>query len=107
MVAFAALADETRLGIVDALAERDRSVNELVELFPITQPAVSRHLRILRDADVVSAEKDGQRRVYRLNPEALREVEDWAKARRARWDRRLDALGDHLDRMATTKGRKR
>ena len=107
MVAFAALADDTRLGIVDALADGDRSVNELVELFPISQPAVSRHLRILRSAGVVTADKDGPRRVYRLNPEAVVELEEWAKARRARWEGRLDQLGHHLDRMAAREGRRR
>ena len=100
VLAFAALADDTRLAIVDALAERDRSVSELVDLFPISQPAVSRHLRVLRDAGLVTVRRDAQRRIYALEGSALAEAETWMRQRREVWERRLDALGDHLDRMA-------
>jgi DNA-binding transcriptional ArsR family regulator len=98
--ALAALADDTRLQIVEALADGDRGVGELVALFPISQPAISRHLRLLREAGVVAVRADGKQRIYRLNPDALREVSDWADRCCRRWEQRFDALGHHLDRIA-------
>ncbi|HVV38443.1 MAG TPA: metalloregulator ArsR/SmtB family transcription factor [Acidimicrobiales bacterium] len=95
----AALADDTRMGIVEALAARDHTVGELVDLFPISQPAISRHLRVLREAGVVASEAHGKLRVYRLNPAALHDVTDWTDRCRRTWEARFDALGDHLDRM--------
>jgi DNA-binding transcriptional ArsR family regulator len=95
----AALADDTRMGIVEALAARDHTVNELVELFPISQPAISRHLRVLREAGVVESEAHGKLRIYRLNPSSLRDVGDWTERCRRTWEARFDKLGDHLDRM--------
>jgi DNA-binding transcriptional ArsR family regulator len=100
MPSLAALGDETRVRIVEALAERDRTVNEIVGLFSISQPAISRHLRLLREAGFVSVEAEGTRRIYRLDPAALDEVAAWALRWRATWARRFDALGEHLDRMA-------
>src|SRR4051812_32492702 len=97
---FAVLADDTRREIVEALAGDDRSVSELVDLFTISQPAVSRHLRLLREAGVVTARAAGKQRIYRLNPAALRDVGDWADRCTRRWEARFDALGEHLDRMA-------
>jgi DNA-binding transcriptional ArsR family regulator len=106
-VAFAALADDTRLQIVEALASDDRSVNELVELFPISQPAISRHLRLLREAGVVTVEPNGKQRIYRLNPGSLGEVSGWAERLRRTWEARFDALGEHLDRMEEDERRDR
>jgi DNA-binding transcriptional ArsR family regulator len=97
--AFAALADDTRMRIVEALAEDERSVTQLVELFTISQPAVSRHLRLLREAGVVDVEPAGKQRIYRLRPEALTEVSGWADRCRRMWEQRFDALGSHLDTM--------
>lgn len=101
--AFAALADETRMGIVEALAARDRSVTELVELFPISQPAISRHLRVLREAGVVESTAHGKLRVYQLNPAALSAVTGWAETVKRAWDARFDALGAHLETMKETR----
>ena len=95
----AALADDTRMGIVEALAARDHTVNELVGLFPISQPAISRHLRVLREAGVVESEAHGKLRIYRLNPAALRDVSDWTERCRRTWEARFDKLGEHLDRL--------
>ena len=103
MPAFAALADDTRMQIVEALAADDRSVSELVELFPISQPAISRHLRLLREAGVVSVEPNGKQRIYRLNPASLTELSGWAARLQRTWEARFDALGEHLDRMAEEK----
>jgi DNA-binding transcriptional ArsR family regulator len=103
--ALAALADDTRTRIVEILAEDERSVGELVELFPISQPAVSKHLRVLREAGVVTAVAVGKQRVYRLNPAAIDEVAAWATGVRHAWEARFDALGAHLDRMAAEEER--
>jgi DNA-binding transcriptional ArsR family regulator len=97
MRAFAALADPTRARIVDALAARERTVNEIVELFPISQPSISRHLRILREAGLVSVEASGRLRRYRLDPRPLREIDAWLARYRALWAGRLDALEAHMD----------
>src|SRR5205085_88744 len=98
--AFAALADDIRVRIVEVLAEDDRSVNELVDLFPVSQPAISRHLRLLREAGVVTVQPAGKQRIYRLNPQALSEVSSWADQFRRTWEQRFDALGHHLDTMS-------
>lgn len=87
------------MGIVEALATRDHTVTELVELFPISQPAISRHLKILREAGVVDSTAAGKLRIYQLNPSALAEVSGWADRVRRAWEARFDALGTHLDSM--------
>ena len=98
MEIFEVLADPTRRRILELLASADRSAGELAGEFEISQPGVSRHLRVLREARVVSARPEGQRRLYRLEPTALRELSDWVTRRRRDWERRLDALEDHLSR---------
>jgi DNA-binding transcriptional ArsR family regulator len=105
VAAFAALADDTRREIVEALAERDRSVTELVGLFTVSQPAISRHLRLLREAGLVHAEAVGKQRIYRLEPAALRDVIGWAERCRRACEARLDALGRHLDDMAASRSK--
>ena len=85
--------------IVEALAADDRSVTELVDLFPISQPAISRHLRLLREAGVVTVQPNGKQRIYRLNPSSLADVSDWSERCRRTWEARFDALGRHLDKM--------
>ena len=97
MNAFAALADPTRAHIVDALAEGERSVNEIVALFALTQPSISRHLRVLREAGLVSVHPSGQRRVYRLDPRPLHEIDRWLERHRAFWARKLENLGRHME----------
>lgn len=101
MQAFAALADPTRLEIVELLCERDRTAGEIAERFPVSGPAVSRHLRVLRESGLVAFTKEGQHRIYRLNPEPLAEADDWMQRQLTAWHHRYDALGRHLDRMAT------
>lgn len=107
MPAFAALADDTRARIVEILAEGERSVNELVELFSVSQPAISRHLRVLREAGVVTVEPNGKQRIYRLNPSSLTDVSGWAQRVCRTWEERFDALGEHLDRMKDQEERER
>ena len=102
MRAFAALADPTRAEIVARLAVRPRSVKEIVELFPISQPSISKHLRILREAGLVSAEPSGRERRYRLELAPLREIDTWLERYRALWARRLEALEAHMDEEQKT-----
>jgi len=96
---FEVLAEANRRRILDLLREAERPVGELVTALGISQPAVSKHLRVLRDAGVVDVRAAGQRRVYRLRPEPLREVDEWLTPYRAAWRDRLDALERHLDAM--------
>jgi DNA-binding transcriptional ArsR family regulator len=96
---FEALAEPNRRRILDLLAQRERPVNDLVSLLQVSQPAVSKHLRVLRDAGLVEVRADAQRRVYRVRPEPLRELDDWLAPYRAMWASRLDALESHLEEM--------
>lgn len=91
------LAEPTRRRILDQLRDRPQTVGELVATLSVSQPSVSKHLRVLRDAGVVGARKDAQRRVYELRPEALAEVLAWVEPYRRLWAGRLDALERHLD----------
>ena len=101
MNAFAALADPTRARIVEALAERGRTVNEIVGLCSLTQPSISRHLRVLREAGLVSVHPRGQRRIYRLDPRPLREIDHWLDRYRRFWAGKLDDLERHMDEEST------
>jgi DNA-binding transcriptional ArsR family regulator len=96
--ALAALADPTRLRIVELLAERERDVSELHAHFPISQPAVSRHLRVLREHGLVRSRPEAQRRVYSLDPTPLAELDGWLGRYRPFWAQRLDALETELRR---------
>ena len=98
MTVFEALADPTRVRILDLLAARERSVGELVAQFELTQPAVSQHLRVLREAGLVAARADAQRRIYRVSPAPLRRLDRWLARYRKFWAEELDALEHHLDR---------
>jgi DNA-binding transcriptional ArsR family regulator len=94
---FDVLAEPTRRRILDQLLERPRTVGDLVATLKVSQPSVSKHLRVLREAGVVEARKDAQRRVYELRPAALAEVLAWVEPYRQLWAGRLDALERHLD----------
>jgi DNA-binding transcriptional ArsR family regulator len=102
MRVFEVLAEANRRRILDLLRERERPVGDLVVALGISQPAVSKHLRVLREARVVDVRVDGARRVYRLRPEPLREIDEWLTPYRAAWRDRLDVLERHLDDMAPT-----
>ena len=97
MNAFVALADPTRTAIVDALAGRPHTVSEIVDLFVVSQPAISQHLRVLREAGLVSVEPRGRVRVYRLDPRPLVEIDRWLDRYRKFWATKLDALEDHME----------
>ena len=101
---FELLAEPTRRRILDLLRDRERPVGELVDRLSMSQPAVSKHLRVLRDSGLVDVRVDAQRRVYRLRPEPLKEVDAWIEPYRRLWDQRLDRLERHLQTMDDTKG---
>ena len=96
---FEVVAERNRRRILDLLRDEERPVGALVTALGISQPAVSKHLRVLREAGVVEARADGQQRLYRLRPEPLREIDEWLAPYRAAWRDRLDALEHHLDDM--------
>ena len=98
-VTFEVLAEPSRRRILDLLREEERPVGELVRLLAASQPAVSKHLRVLRDAGLVEFRIDAQRRLYRVRPEPLREVATWLEPYRLLWESRLDDLERHLDQM--------
>jgi len=97
MTVFEVLAEPRRREILDLLCERERTVGEIVDRIPISQPAVSKHLRVLRDAHLVNARVDAQRRVYAVRAEPLAEVAAWLEPYRRLWADRLDALERHLE----------
>jgi DNA-binding transcriptional ArsR family regulator len=96
---FEALADGNRRRILDLLLERERPVHDLVGFLRVSQPAVSKHLRVLREAGLVTSRVDAQRRLYRLQAEPLHHLDDWLAPYRATWGPRLDALESHLEEM--------
>ena len=97
MSAFTVLAEPNRRLLLDCLLEGAQSVNSLVDRVGMSQPVVSKHLRILREAGLVVVKPEGQRRLYRVNPEPLIELETWLEPYRKFWDTKLDALEHHLD----------
>jgi DNA-binding transcriptional ArsR family regulator len=98
LAALEALAEPRRLAILDLLRDGERPVGELVDHLGVSQPAVSKHLRVLKNAGLVEARADAQRRLYRIRPEPLAELDDWLATYRELWAARLDRLEDHLDR---------
>jgi DNA-binding transcriptional ArsR family regulator len=97
MNTFELVAEPTRRQILDLLRDRECSVGELVGSLSLSQPGVSKHLRLLREAGLVSVRHDAQRRWYGLRPEPLHEIDDWIAPYRQFWSARLDALERHLD----------
>lgn len=97
-MSFAVLAEPNRRRILDALRAGERPVGDLVGELRLSQPAVSKHLRVLREAGLVRVRGDAQRRLYRLSPQPLRELDEWLAPYRALWAASLDALESHLDR---------
>ncbi len=97
--AFDIIVEPNRRAILSLLADSDRTVGEIERQLGMTQPTVSKHLRVLREAGFVEAEVDAQRRLYRLRLEPLMEVDAWLEPFRRLWSRHLDRLEQHLDRM--------
>ena len=96
---FEVLVEPRRRRILDLLRGGEQTVGDLVSELGMSQPGVSKHLRILREAGLVKVRADGQRRLYRLRTQPLREIDEWLAPYRAAWNRRLDTLEAHLDDM--------
>ena len=96
---FRAVSDPTRRAILDRLAEGPAPATSLQAGFQMSQPAISQHLRVLREAGLVGVRRQGRYRHYHLRPEKLRAVHDWVETYRRFWDERLDALGQYLDEV--------
>ena len=98
MPVFEALADPTRRRLLELLATGERSAGELAGQFEISRPGVSRHLRVLREAGLVRARGEGQRRLYSVDPAPLAEMDEWLERWRGFWAQRLDALDTEIRR---------
>ena len=104
---FEVLAEPNRRAILELLVASEQSVGEIERQLRMAQPTVSKHLRVLRDAGFVESTVDAQRRLYRLKPEPLQEVDAWLAPFRRFWSAHLDALERHLDRMGQTTATKK
>jgi DNA-binding transcriptional ArsR family regulator len=107
---FAIIAEPSRRAILGLLATSERSVGDIEERLQLSQPSVSKHLRVLREAGFVQSRVDAQRRLYRIRPEPLMEIDAWLAPFRLFWSARIDALERHLDRINQAprqKGKKR
>jgi DNA-binding transcriptional ArsR family regulator len=104
---FEVIAEPNRRAILGLLVSSEQSVGEIERQLGMAQPTVSKHLRVLRDAGFVEATPDAQRRVYRLRPEPLRELDAWLAPFRELWSAHVDALERHLDRRSRTSSSKR
>jgi DNA-binding transcriptional ArsR family regulator len=95
------LAEPNRQAILDFLRDGESSVGDLVDRLDVSQPAVSKHLRVLKDAGLVEVRTEAQRRIYQIRTEPLVELDEWLAGYRQLWTTRLDRLEQHLDRRRT------
>jgi DNA-binding transcriptional ArsR family regulator len=107
MLSFAALADPTRRRIVEMLAGRQLAAGEIAERFEVSSPAISQHLKILRQAHLVRVRPEAQRRIYELNPDGLDELESWVAQVRSFWSGRLDELERQLRKKKPNRERRK
>lgn len=105
--AFGIIAEPNRRAILSLLASSERSVSEIEGKLHMPQTSVSKHLRVLRDAGFVEARVDAQRRLYRIRPAPLMEIDEWLSTFRHYWSTHVDALERHLDRMEKAPSKKR
>lgn len=96
MDGFSALADPTRRGIVDLLSRGEKDASTIAAEFPISKPAISRHLTVLREGGIITVRKHAQRRIYSLRPDGLLDVDRWLSRYRSLWSERLDTLEQAL-----------
>jgi DNA-binding transcriptional ArsR family regulator len=95
---FSALADPTRRSIIEILAKNGKlSASDICKKFPVSPPAISQHLKVLRETMLVQVEKKAQQRIYRINPDAMLNLEEWARQMRELWNERFDALDKTLE----------
>jgi DNA-binding transcriptional ArsR family regulator len=104
MTAFQALSDPTRLQIVELLRTGEREAGEIAAHFSTSRPGISRHLRVLREHNMVRVRSEAQRRIYTLNPAPLRDLYRWLESYRKFWEDRLDALDAHVRSARKKKG---
>ncbi|MEV6494694.1 metalloregulator ArsR/SmtB family transcription factor [Actinoplanes sp. NPDC051633] len=97
--AFNAVAEPRRRQILDLLAQRERPVNDLVELLGLAQPQVSKHLRVLREVDLVRVRDEGRQRMYRLNAEPLKPIHEWLRKYEQNWNERFDLMDEVLEEL--------
>jgi DNA-binding transcriptional ArsR family regulator len=97
--AFAVLAEPTRRRILDVLRGSERSVGDLVDALAVSQPTMSKHLKVLREAGFVSCRTAAQQRIYRVEARPLRDIDEWLQPYRRMWSTHLDALERHLDNL--------
>jgi DNA-binding transcriptional ArsR family regulator len=102
LTALQALAEPRRVAILELLRDGERPVGELVGRLGLSQPAVSKHLRVLKGAGLVEARVDAQRRLYRIRPEPLADLDEWLAPYRRLWTTHLDRLEDHLEERRKT-----
>ncbi len=95
---FAAIADPTRRAILDRLRDGEQPVKQLAEPFDMSLPAISQHLQVLCEVGLVSQQRAGRQRLYRLNPEPLKQVSEWVAHYEQFWQQKLDALGEYLEK---------
>jgi DNA-binding transcriptional ArsR family regulator len=105
--AFAIIAEPSRRAILSLLADAEQSVGDIEEHLQLPQPSISKHLRVLREAGFVESRVDAQRRLYRIRPEPLMEVDAWLEPFRRYWSAQVDALERHLDRINPPPRKKR
>jgi DNA-binding transcriptional ArsR family regulator len=98
--AFNAVAEPKRRRVLEALVERERAVNEIVELLGWPQPMISKHLGVLKEVGLVSMRRDGRQRLYRVNGEQLRPLHDWAKSFEKFWSHQVDRVKERAERKA-------
>jgi DNA-binding transcriptional ArsR family regulator len=104
---FSTIAEPNRRAILSLLASSERSVGEIERQLGMPQTSVSKHLRVLREAGLVESRIEAQRRVYRIRPEPLREIDAWLATFRSFWTDRVDKLERHLDRMGKAPGKRK
>ena len=97
---FQAIADPTRRAILDQLQQGEQPVKQLAEPFAISLPAISQHLHVLCDVGLVTQQRNGRQRIYRLNPTPLKQVSDWVSQYEQFWKTKLDALGEYLEEQS-------
>ncbi len=103
---FAALGDPTRLAILSRLAQGEATVTELAEPFDMSMPAITKHLKVLENAGLISRGREAQRRPCRLEPDGLKQVADWVDEYRQLWEASFDRLDDYLKRIQHKQGKK-
>jgi DNA-binding transcriptional ArsR family regulator len=97
---FYAIADPTRRALLDQLQQGEQSVTQLAQPFAMSLPAISQHLQVLCEVDLVTQSRNGRQRIYRLNPKPLKQVAEWVSQYEQFWTRKLDALGEYLEEQS-------